>query len=127
MADDALRGEFREGDLSDQCRLHPVRAAGFGAWRFDRRLLDLDPAQLFAQILEGRHREARSGLAGVAELLVLMDGEEQRAQRPALALARRPADDDEFLAIGAFDLQPVRSEEHTSELQSLMRISYSVF
>src|SRR3546814_10529502 len=27
----------------------------------------------------------------------------------------------------ALDLKPVRSEEHTSELQSLMRISYAVF
>src|SRR3546814_8598845 len=34
------------------------------------------------------------------------------------------------LAAGAFQVrtgQPVRSEEHTSELQSLMRISYAVF
>src|SRR3546814_8124165 len=30
-------------------------------------------------------------------------------------------------AIGLVRHQPVRSEEHTSELQSLMRISYAVF
>src|SRR3546814_2949510 len=30
-------------------------------------------------------------------------------------------------AAGGFDCLPVRSEEHTSELQSLMRISYAVF
>src|SRR3546814_1303223 len=29
--------------------------------------------------------------------------------------------------LGDRQLQPVRSEEHTSELQSLMRISYAVF
>src|SRR3546814_4961612 len=29
--------------------------------------------------------------------------------------------------ITLFDLEPPRSEEHTSELQSLMRISYAVF
>src|SRR3546814_6055189 len=28
---------------------------------------------------------------------------------------------------GRAQLQPIRSEEHTSELQSLMRISYAVF
>src|SRR3546814_6606832 len=37
-------------------------------------------------------------------------------QRHRLAAARQPADD-----------QQDRSEEHTSELQSLMRISYAVF
>src|SRR3546814_3309443 len=31
------------------------------------------------------------------------------------------------LSIGLRDVQKVRSEEHTSELQSLMRISYAVF
>src|SRR3546814_4156205 len=30
-------------------------------------------------------------------------------------------------AVGLFDLPTLRSEEHTSELQSLMRISYAVF
>src|SRR3546814_5390021 len=29
--------------------------------------------------------------------------------------------------VGAVDLYSIRSEEHTSELQSLMRISYAVF
>src|SRR3546814_7549840 len=42
-----------------------------------------------------------------------------------------PADDNEADAIAIFHLQqtknPARSEEHTSELQSLMRISYAVF
>src|SRR3546814_12726243 len=32
-----------------------------------------------------------------------------------------------FADIGPFFDRPVRSEEHTSELQSLMRISYDVF
>src|SRR3546814_4903411 len=32
-----------------------------------------------------------------------------------------------LLNVGAGLLQPSRSEEHTSELQSLMRISYAVF
>src|SRR3546814_1784914 len=32
-----------------------------------------------------------------------------------------------FLRRGGFQTRPPRSEEHTSELQSLMRISYAVF
>src|SRR3546814_7402105 len=41
---------------------------------------------------------------------------------PAVKLLRRP---DEFVAHARF--AQIRSEEHTSELQSLMRISYAVF
>src|SRR3546814_5528881 len=49
------------------------------------------------------------------------------------AVAARLAEQAEEVAAAAADLegrlaaQPVRSEEHTSELQSLMRISYAVF
>src|SRR3546814_18416647 len=42
------------------------------------------------------------------------------------AKARSAAGVDQFLE-GFTQLQTVRSEEHTSELQSLMRISYAVF
>src|SRR3546814_2371477 len=54
-----------------------------------------------------------------------------RARRFAQAvgiLAKTDKIDAEILARMATTLQPpVRSEEHTSELQSLMRISYAVF
>src|SRR3546814_10853407 len=33
----------------------------------------------------------------------------------------------DHVLVGSFDRRLVRSEEHTSELQSLMRISYAVF
>src|SRR3546814_8438886 len=33
----------------------------------------------------------------------------------------------EWQSLAAIDAAPARSEEHTSELQSLMRISYAVF
>src|SRR3546814_3235548 len=36
-------------------------------------------------------------------------------------------DESVALALDAIDDDPIRSEEHTSELQSLMRISYAVF
>src|SRR3546814_10451160 len=48
------------------------------------------------------------------------------AGRPALRDARE-ADAGEALGGGAFQRAQQRSEEHTSELQSLMRISYAVF
>src|SRR3546814_965797 len=44
------------------------------------------------------------------------------------ALVEHLVDDPEFLGfVGLEELVAVRSEEHTSELQSLMRISYAVF
>src|SRR3546814_7596718 len=51
------------------------------------------------------------GLGDEGEALVLVDGDHRRQGRALLFL------------LGA----GVRSEEHTSELQSLMRISYAVF
>src|SRR3546814_2660546 len=55
---------------------------------------------------------------------------ESQAMVLALAAARRAAADGE-VPIGAAVVGPsgavLRSEEHTSELQSLMRISYAVF
>src|SRR3546814_2391714 len=41
--------------------------------------------------------------------------------------AEGEAGDPARLGVVVVGLQPVRSEEHTSELQSLMRISYAVF
>src|SRR3546814_8473346 len=49
--------------------------------------------------------------------------EVDRAQDDA---AERVSDEDDIAAIGGNPLR-IRSEEHTSELQSLMRISYAVF
>src|SRR3546814_6316496 len=43
---------------------------------------------------------------------------------PAIRMQRRPASSTSFFPCSA---SPCRSEEHTSELQSLMRISYAVF
>src|SRR3546814_4903696 len=44
-----------------------------------------------------------------------------------LAQVEDVADESEEVFAGARDVVGVRSEEHTSELQSLMRISYAVF
>src|SRR3546814_4984566 len=49
-------------------------------------------------------------------------------RRPRLCDRRGPrAGDPEASAAGGRELRRQRSEEHTSELQSLMRISYAVF
>src|SRR3546814_8255478 len=54
---------------------------------------------------------------------------EAAVERPALGEARRLGIDAEVIAgeIGGPESRRLRSEEHTSELQSLMRISYAVF
>src|SRR3546814_3409219 len=59
-------------------------------------------------------------VADAPELLLLDLAGEQRLERPAVDRARKPEPGRNFPA-------PLRSEEHTSELQSLMRISYAVF
>src|SRR3546814_4752037 len=62
--------------------------------------------------------------------------QQQEADKPGLQLAepdgeaeRQRQDQDAELALDAEEPRPFhqRSEEHTSELQSLMRISYAVF
>src|SRR3546814_9175162 len=50
------------------------------------------------------------------------DAVEARVQASAAAAAAAPADFE-----GTMQQVVIRSEEHTSELQSLMRISYAVF
>src|SRR3546814_4223678 len=66
----------------------------------------------------GTRRRPRLGGAGLA----LLGGiPPDRGSRPA----PRPADAPGKVVAGAG--APARSEEHTSELQSLMRISYAVF
>src|SRR3546814_7265864 len=64
---------------------------------------------------------------GIARgLAVPQDAAGQRLQhgRPRVALRRQPAGEVEAPVA---DVGDARSEEHTSELQSLMRISYAVF
>src|SRR3546814_3955303 len=67
-----------------------------------------------------QHQLFEFGQIGIGDLLALIMGE--RAEHPADGVAQ--------LAVGVdirLDDRLARSEEHTSELQSLMRISYAVF
>src|SRR3546814_3698952 len=50
-----------------------------------------------------------------------------RSNRPPAGAARPVPDRRELAAVRQSGRPPPRSEEHTSELQSLMRISYAVF
>src|SRR3546814_5214010 len=89
-------------------------------------------------VLLRRHLET-SRIAGTAPALF----QDARLSRAITAILNRPAADHSLTSLAkeagmsrsafarefraALDLTPMRSEEHTSELQSLMRISYAVF
>src|SRR3546814_3875756 len=70
-----------------------------------------------------RDRPRHPPAAGQAAAAGHDDRRGRRARPAEHRLAVRTAD----LARGTARHQPARSEEHTSELQSLMRISYAVF
>src|SRR3546814_4698394 len=65
--------------------------------------------------LRGHFREADQGDKH--------DWQVQKAWSKTIAMGVVPPD----FSNGAVAMLPIRSEEHTSELQSLMRISYAVF
>src|SRR3546814_7834690 len=81
--------------------------------------------------VEGRQRPRRApDLLGALQHLadqvlekLLLEGQRALGRRGDLLLERRQLDGREAHRRG----QCLRSEEHTSELQSLMRISYAVF
>src|SRR3546814_10028234 len=80
---------------------------------------DLTTGGLVAcSILSGR---AVAPLSSIAQLLSRMT-QARTAYRQLNAMMEQPSEGPQGEA-----LQPARSEEHTSELQSLMRISYAVF
>src|SRR3546814_8416818 len=70
-----------------------------------------------------------NGAAGKAKFRApLDDAASARAEwHHMLPVCLHTALGDDPQAIGKVDLIPSRSEEHTSELQSLMRLSYAVF
>src|SRR3546814_3270517 len=86
--------------------------------------------------VEGEGRRDRDALARIEERI--LRGAEKVAAAAIDDAVRRAIGQDTLidrgilerrveLAIGAVDADLPRSEEHTSELQSLMRISYAVF
>src|SRR3546814_3848699 len=65
--------------------------------------------------------EPEIDLVGADDSLVAQEGQIHRVERRAVC------DEDATLPAVSFAQQRKRSEEHTPELQSLMRISYAVF
>src|SRR3546814_1118705 len=121
--------------LRDACRAFEPRLPGVA-----------EPAEVTgsgdAIFVVGVDMERRPGAVGDAHHAAALVGH----QEPARAAADRAAlvPDDRIVDAGAVDIAPLhriagvvlgdqvdavilRSEEHTSELQSLMRISYAVF
>src|SRR5262249_60139352 len=91
------------------CRLAPGRCPGDGGG--DRPLeggcLALQAFELARQLLEVAPVEAGADAADVAQLSLLVDGEQQRRERPVFLVGNGVGDDDELLLARAFDLQPV--------------------
>src|SRR3546814_5657190 len=111
-----------DGKLTQQRRGHRRHAARL----YPARLGALDQRDPFLEHLDGRVLEPRIGHAdlvaaearrdALGAVIAVAGGQEQRLRRLAMLAAPCPAAH-----------RPRRSEEHTSELQSLMRISYAVF
>src|SRR3546814_5095917 len=68
------------------------------------------------RLLQARRGDARTGMR--ADLQQPFAAAQQRVDAPGV---------EQLAALGGNEVQRLRSEEHTSELQSLMRISYAVF
>src|SRR3546814_4502763 len=78
----------------------------------------LDPASAAAQLLQYPGRIGAAGQEAGGQ-----PGDDDPCRRPAFA----PGGLERVRAHAGLQRAAVRSEEHTSELQSLMRISYAVF
>src|SRR3546814_2771584 len=77
------------------------------------------PQLVLSALVENVTGETQAAAFGYPPRLVTIEADELAFDAPEITLLR----DRQPL----YQLQPRRSEEHTSELQSLMRISYAVF
>src|SRR3546814_5853351 len=80
---------------------------------------------LFRSQHHGRHAGVQHPEEGEAEDRHARCADE--VDRPAADLVRQPSEEGDRQTLRRRAGQQGRSEEHTSELQSLMRISYAVF
>ena len=112
----AVRRPLREGDLGDQFGPHPALDGGGRAARpsttarriadVERRLVDLEKCQLAKQLAAGLAVPAGADVAGVDQLVLGVDAEQQTADLGGGAAAIDEAADHELLALAAFQLQP---------------------
>src|SRR3546814_3237920 len=89
-------------------------------WQFPTSKPNLTPARMFTMRTLGG-RETRVMFASLTRARAM------RVMRTARRLRSLPSTNPETAASLRFRGGTARSEEHTSELQSLMRISYAVF
>src|SRR3546814_3999634 len=99
--------ERRHGALGDDF------AQGLRGHRIDRRRLRSEQAELEGRLVRVLHGQP----AVVAVACVGVDAEAELADVEVVG----------FVLVADVQADDQRSEEHTSELQSLMRISYAVF
>ena len=100
-------GIFGEGDFGDEVGGQPADVARRRAFDRQRRGLARTARELARQRRHRRSVEAGADIALVDQRIALALREEQRGEGARLRRRRLPADDDEFLAAGAFDLDPV--------------------
>src|SRR3546814_8111906 len=110
-----------------------VRNGGIGCTAVPRAL---GASSVFDRVQRGQHVRRGGDKAGVGLLLLpvsiaadLHDHRAHRALEPLFCMAATDNGREGVKAerVGHRFPRPRRSEEHTSELQSLMRISYAVF
>src|SRR3546814_5813495 len=87
----------------------------------DERAAQADRLEIIAAAIGGDHRDPHFG-EDFEQTVV-----DRLAETQAAVVETQLAEQAARLAIGDRRLGQIRSEEHTSELQSLMRISYAVF
>src|SRR3546814_3623657 len=98
-----------------------MRDFGDGGFEIVRRIISAETAVVKASRLVGRAMgEGRHDIARPLPVHPPSGGHQ-------IQIADRLGDPRIGLALGCGEQLPIRSEEHTSELQSLMRNSYAVF
>ena len=105
------RAPFGERDFGDEIGPHPVRALRLEAARRIRRTAASLALALLASsgasVAQRRLVEAGADLARIAQLAVVVDAEQQRAEARARALRVGVAADDHLLPLHALHLHPV--------------------
>src|SRR3546814_9917241 len=97
--------------------------------QFQVKTRDEDAPNEPGSFFNGYRYQAMVFVGNVAELVRVGERDENAfiVERPGMVGACESLCDAAFLYLSSQDGASVRSEEHTSELRSLMRISYAVF
>src|SRR3954451_883138 len=107
VAQPAVRGPFHERDLRHELGLDPGRNPRNALLGLERGRLAHQRREPLGELLQGRAREARPDLAGVAETIAVVVADEQGAEIGARPPRRSEAADDQLLRARALELEPV--------------------